>query len=129
MLLCSCAELFGIVHFFKCQIRRRLSICSAQIKEIFTAECQTVSAADAANVVAASSLTVPQSLDTGNVCSNQDAGYIYVQNNCSTPITATLEVCCLSHHLDCMVLCVIGMGMCKLTSVSCCLERQDTSED
>ena len=49
--------------------------------------------ADGTNVVAGQTLgTLPQVIDSDNVCSSSSEGFVYVQNTCSTPVSATVKV-------------------------------------
>ena len=50
-------------------------------------------AADGASLLTAANATDTQSFDSGNVCATYgDRGFVFVKNNCFSPITVGLEV-------------------------------------
>ncbi|KAK9808103.1 hypothetical protein WJX73_006343 [Symbiochloris irregularis] len=67
------------------------NINCAEASDTTISTCNAVFQNNNNNVVAASQLNIPQSIDAGNVCATQSQGYIYVQNNCTLPVTATVE--------------------------------------
>ena len=49
--------------------------------------------ADGASLLTAANATDTQSFDSGNVCATYgDRGFVFVKNNCFSPITVGLEV-------------------------------------